>query len=241
MTQILAFESQQQARKIEPILFHTLEKIYKYRIKRDPDFPLYSSSIHTKYYDLVFAAIRKAIELVHKEGIEYVGLRLKHDVYMTETDIQIIKVLTEFTTDLFFKAINKEMEIIQNKQNNALKGASGQKEEEEEEEEELEPIDVQTGILALIKAMVVTAITVSFAKSILSKTNQIPEGLSDIQTNVYGRRVRWICQLTERSCIICAQLHNKIFYAKDVAIPLPGTLGTLGTHPYCKCYLELVN
>jgi hypothetical protein len=242
---LLIQESQQQARKVERDLFHTLEKIYKYRIKRDPDFPLYTSSIHSKYYNLVLAAIRKAIETVHREGIEYVGSKLKQEVYFTDTDIDTIKVQAEFTTNLFFKALSKEAEIIQREQNNvSLKGAAEVElvpHSESEINEEVEPIDVQTGVLAIIKRLVVSAITISFAKSILSKTNQLPTGLSFTRTGDFSHKVRWVTQTDERVCPICFQLHNQIFYTNNAAtIPLPGTLGTLGSHPNCRCYYVLI-
>ena len=229
-------ESQQQARKVELDLFHTLEKIYKYRIKRDPDFPSYTSSIHSKYYNLVLAAIRKAIEIVHREGIEYVGSKLKQEVYFTDTDIDTIKVQAEFTTNLFFNMINKESEILQREQNNnnALKGAAI------EEDQSIEKIETQTGVLAILKRIVVSAVTIAFSKSILSKANQLPTSLSFTRTGEFSHKVRWVTRADERVCPICFQLHNQIFYTNNAAIPLPGTLGTLGSHPSCRCYLELV-
>lgn len=250
MNQQIAFEAQQQARENELLLFQTLEKIYKYKITRDPDFPLYTSSIYFKYHDLVFAAIRKAIENVHMKGIEYVGNRLKQEVYMTETDIATIKVQAEFSTDLFFKALAKQSETVANSNNNMLKGAAEQETEEEQGDagEEavidydtnLNPIDQQTGFLAIIKRVIISAMTISFSKSVLSKASQLPAGFSNTGNSIYSHKVRWICQFTERTCMVCANLHGRIFFVNDVNVPLPGTLGTFGSHPNCRCYFELV-
>lgn len=223
---ITIFQAEQEARKIERTLFNTWEKIYIYRIKRDPNFPNYPSSLHQKYYNLVLAATRKAIETIHREGIEYVGNKLKTDIYFSSTDIEVIKSQSELATDLFFNAVRIGAEKTQ--QENALKGASTI-------EEHL------TGVLAVFKRIVATAITMAFAKSILSKSNQLPPGLSNTKTSTFSHKVRWITAMDEMVCPVCFRLHGKIFYTMDATVPIPGSIGSLGSHPFCRCYLELVS
>lgn len=221
-------QTEQEARKIERLLFNTWEKIYIYRIKRDPNFPNYPSSLHQKYYNLVLGSTRKAIELVHKEGIEYVGNKLKTDIYFSNTDIELIKTQSELATDLFFNAvrIGSEKKQLENAKSE-LKGAS---------------IDEHlTGVLAAFKRIATSAITMAFGRSILSKSRQLPPGLSHTRTNEFSHKVRWITQMDELVCPICFRLHGQTFYTIDSTIPIPGSIGSLGSHPNCRCYFELVS
>lgn len=227
---MLIQESRTEARKVEQTLFQSLEKIYR-RIRRDPDFPNFTANIYQKYYFIVQATIRKNIEEVHRQGIEYVGSKLKQEIFMTSTDLEIIKVETEFTTKLFFDSVSRESEILQREFSDArLKGASFIE-------------DTLSGMLAVLKRIVISAVTVAFSKAILSKANQLPpvEGLSFTQTNTNSHKVRWVTAADERVCPICMRLHNQIFYTDNVNVPLPGTMGSLGSHFNCRCYYVLVN
>lgn len=226
-----------QARKLEQILFNDWQLIYRNKIRRDPDFPIFTNSIYQKYYDQVYAVTRKAIETVHKVGMEYVGSKLKQpNLFMTNTDIDTIKVQTEFHVNLFFQALNNEMQTLQQQQqnNNQLKGAA----------EVLEDIQEHlSGFLAILKRIVVSAITIAYAKSILSKANQLPEGLSFTNTNnnEFKHKVRWVTAADERVCKICMPLHNQVFYTNDITTPLPGTMGSLGSHYNCRCHYVLIS
>lgn len=219
-----------QARKLEQILFNDWQLIYRNKIRRDPDFPIFTNSIYQKYYDQVYAVTRKAIETVHKVGMEYVGSKLKQpNLFMTNTDIDTIKVQTEFHVNLFFQALNREMTLLSQQQNdNRLKGAS-----------EIE--DHLSGFLAILKRIIISAVTIAYAKSILSKANQLPDNLSFTQTNTNTHKVKWITSADERVCKICMPLHNKIFYTNDITTPLPGTMGSLGSHYNCRCHYVLIS
>lgn len=227
---VTIFQAEQEIRKIERELFNTWENILTYRIKRNPNYPNYPSSLHQQYYQLVLGATRKAIELIHKEGIEYVGNKLKQDVYFSSTDIEIIKSESERATDLFFNAVRIGAELQQQEdaaKQIALKGAS----------------DIQehlTGILAAFKRIVTSAVSMAFARSILSKSNQLPLGLSFTRQGEFSHKVRWITQMDERVCPICMPLNNQVFYTADATVPIPGSIGSLGSHPNCRCYFELI-
>ncbi len=247
MQLVTIFEAEQEIRKIERALFRTWENIFIYRIKRNPNYPNYTSSIYQQYYQLVASTTRKAIEMIHREGIEYVGNKLKTDVYFSSTDIELIKAESEWATDLFFNAVRKGAEKQQQedaKTSFELKGAAAEQEQEEREREREREEDQTQLIITIIKAIktiITSAVTMSFARSILSKANQLPSGLSFTNTGSNTHKIRWITQMDERVCPICRPLNNQVFYTTDVTVPIPGSIGSLGSHPNCRCYFELVN
>lgn len=233
-------QAENQARINERLLFTLYEKIFQ-QIEADPDYPDHPDTIKLKFKEKVTEVTRKAITEMHQTALDYVSSRFRIDTFFTNTDIDLIKEETEQTVELYFNAVRKSAEQLQ--QVNAqkatlttfsLKSAAA--------------IPALRGAVAIFKRIASTIMTSSFARGIVSKVKQLekrPVGLFDTEEEArsksgFSQRVRWITQLDELVCPICRPLHGRTFFVDDPAIPTPGDLGRFGTHPNCRCYFEII-
>jgi hypothetical protein len=101
------------------------------------------------------------------------------------------------------------------------------------------------------------ATTGALALSTLTKTRQVaddPEidlcGQSSKMLGAAPReckpKIRWVAMQDEKTCTRlpnggqgCAYLDGQEWDYDDPEIPVPGRLGPNGTHPNCRCYLDL--
>jgi hypothetical protein len=70
---------------------------------------------------------------------------------------------------------------------------------------------------------------------------------TEIVTGIKKPKLVWRASLDERTCQQlpsgepgCASLNGQSWDSDDPNIPTPGELGPLGTHPHCRCILDLV-
>jgi Phage Mu protein F like protein. len=218
---------------------HALSNVYLTLfkdIKKDSSYPDNIPRIRADYQRKVYDASRKAITQVFSEGHEYVSTQLRVETYQSDSDTALIKQETDKAVGLFWTRIEadarREREIVtQKRQQQAVVLAK--------EEEPLE--DYDTGFYMQNAALIAT--TGALAISTLSKTNQI---VADPELDTKKPKIRWVAQQDEKTCTRlpsggqgCAFLDGQEWDYDDVDIPVPGRLGPNGTHPNCRCYLDL--
>lgn len=115
------------------------------------------------------------------------------------------------------------------------------------------PDEQEPNIPAYLEIVAITAITGTYALAMKSKINQLVQ-LSSNPALVGGAITLnrmplflWITRLDEKTCIElpngepgCAALNGTAWFTDDPGIPTPGELGLNGTHPHCRCFLDLI-
>ena len=213
---------------IEKALANVYLSLFK-EIKKSGDYPDNIALINFNYKRKVYDATRKAITQVFQEGHNYVGRQLNVETYQSDADTAMIKQETDKAVSMFWTRIgaDADREIIIRAQEQA-------KVEEPKDE-------FDTSFYLQNTAMIAT--TGALAISTLTKTNQI---VNDPELETDKPKITWRAQQDERTCIRlpnggagCAYLDGQQWDYDDPEIPVPGRLGPNGTHPNCRCYLEL--
>ena len=214
---------------IQKALATVYVNLYK-EIKKDVNYPSSANLLRQKYNRKVYDSTRKAITEVFGEGHVYVARALKVETYQSDSDTLLIKDETDKAVATFWRRLDadagRETEI-QAAQSRLI--VTDQKDE------------FDTEFYLTNAAMIAT--TGALAISTLSKTNQVVE---DSELDTGKPKIKWVAQQDEKTCTRlpnggegCAYLDGQEWEVDDVDIPTPGRLGPSGTHPNCRCYLEL--
>ena len=181
-------------------------------IRKDKSFPWDIIAIKSQYGNQVYTATRKAITTVYTVGLDYVASKLKVDVYPADTDLGIIKDQTNTAVNSFWGRIEED----------------SRRAREQEVQKERQMKDRETE--SLLGTVSGVAIWSSLALSTISKTKQLGA----------KNKVMWVTQNDERTCRQCASLDGMTWDEGDPQIPIPGKLGPDGTHPNCRCYIDII-
>ena len=214
-----------RAGQIERVLTNIYLRFYG-QIQKDHAFPYDMVSLKAKFNNAVYSTTRAAITESYQEGIKYVGSRLHADVYLGDTDLANIKEDTNKAVASFWGRIG----------NDAFRTR------EQEVEEEKKRADLETeSFLGTIAGIGVTS---ALAVSTVSKSKQIASVA--VEDKEDKPKITWRAQMDERTCQRlpsgepgCASLDGQEWDFDDPEIPVPGRLGPNGTHPNCRCYLDL--
>ena len=214
-----------RAGQIERVLTNIYLKFLD-QIRKSESYPYDMISLREKFDEPVYSTTRAAISESYTEGIKYVGSRLKADVYFSDTDIAHIKEDTNKAITSFWGRISAD--------------AYRQRQQEVEEERKLKDLETQSFLGTIANVGVTSALAIST----LSKTNQIADTQAKQEED--KPKITWRAQLDERTCQRlpsgepgCASLDGQVWDYDDPEVPVPGRLGPNGTHPNCRCYLEL--
>jgi hypothetical protein len=214
-------------------------------IKKSQSYPANTILLRQQYNRKVYDATRKAITQVFAEGHNYVGKRLRVETYQSDTDTGLIKQETDKAVASFWVRLEadatREMDIAAAR--NRLIVTE-------------EPNEFDTEFYLTNAALIAT--TGALALSTLSKTRQVA---SDRELELGSTRLRllsaqegennkpkivWRAMQDEKTCTRlptggqgCAFLDGQQWEYDDPEIPVPGRLGPNGTHPNCRCYLDL--
>lgn len=201
-------------------------------IKHNEQYPDNVTFLKIQYNRKVYDASRKAISEVFGEGQSYVGRVLGVETYQSDSDTNLIKQETDKAVSLFWTRLEadarREREIQQQENRIVV-------------EEKSDPFD--TDFYLQNAAMIAT--TGALALSTLSKTKQVASD-PELRDDIEKPKIRWVAQQDERTCTRlpnggqgCAYLDGQEWDYDDPEIPVPGRLGPNGTHPNCRCYLNL--
>lgn len=210
--------------ELERSLNNVYLRIYR-EIRKDENYPGKYWMIRPKFERQVYDSTRAALSQVQQIGAESVNRKTKTDFYPTTQDIELIKQQTQKTVDSFWRKILLEIQRI-------FEGK-------------------ETDTKAYLEIVAISAITGTFALSTKSKINQIVQ-LAPILVggaiSLTNKPVfKWIARLDEKTCIElpngdpgCGALNGTFWAMDDPTIPIPGELGSYGTHPHCRCFLDLI-
>jgi len=231
----LRLERSSKVLKIERALARTYVRIAEQmqRDKRWPDI----NSLKVQYYTLVYDNTRAALSVISQISTRYVNEKTKTNPYPTDQDIALIKQQTDKTVDSFWRKIQLK---IQKKENDL---------------ESFVAIVAQvgaTGTLALTTRAKILQIYQKPSKRLggaslySSEEDWTPE--ASVENLSFKKpKLVWISRVDEKTCFElpnglpgCAVLNGKWWYADDPEIPTPGELGPQGTHPHCRCLIDLV-
>lgn len=228
---------------IERVLTNVYLKLFD-DIQSDPKFPNNLYDLRKQYNQKVYTVTRKAIEQVYNDGISYVARKTKIDTYVTETDLNNIKKLTDKGVNSFWKRIESD---AQRKKDNDVIATF------------MPDLDVKKDFdtdhfLSAVSTMVSFA---SLALATRSKVQQIndqivPEittqEITDAETGLVSltegegptQRLIWTTAGDERVCESfeggpgCADLDGTEWDIDDPDIEEPPL------HENCRCWLDIV-
>jgi Phage Mu protein F like protein len=214
---------------IQRALANVYLALYK-EIKKNENYPSSTILLRQQYNRKVYDSTRKAITQVFAEGHHYVSTRLRVETYQSDTDTTLIKQETDKAVASFWIRLDadatREMDITAAR--NRLIVTE-------------EPNEFDTKFYLTNASMIAT--TGALALSTLSKTKQVA---SDPELDVKKPKIRWVAMQDEKTCTRlpnggqgCAYLDGQEWDHDDPTIPVPGRLGPNGTHPNCRCYLDL--
>lgn len=224
-----------RAGQIERVLAKIYGSLFD-QIKTSDFFPWDLNSVKREFNDAVYSRTRTAVTEAYTVGINYVGSKTNSDVYLGDSDLSNIKEATNNAVTSFWNRITEDARRTR---------------EQEIEAERKQKDRATTAMLATTSTVAVTS---ALAVSTLSKTKQVieepsptPESESDqSQEQPPKPQIKWVAQLDEKTCQIlpngepgCASLDGTVWDYDDPEIPVPGRLGPNGTHPNCRCYLDL--
>lgn len=201
-------------------------------IKKDPNYPADITFLKNAYNRKVYDASRQAITKVFTEAQSYVGRQLKVETFMADRDMALIKEESDRAVFTFWTRLQADAtreQEIQQQQNRIVATQERTKE------------SFDTAFYLNNAAMIAT--TGALAISTLSKTDQI---VKDPELDTKKPKIIWRAQQDEKTCqrlpngdLGCAFLDGQEWEYDSPDIPVPGRLGPNGTHPQCRCYLEL--
>lgn len=201
-----------RAGQIERVLANLYSQ-YLSQIRADDHYPWDLVSLKSIFGDRIYAATRKAVTEVYKEGTDYVGYKLKIDTYTTDTDIANIKDQTDKAVGSFWGRITEDA-----------------KRSREQEVETIKRPDRDTE--SFLDSTATSVATIGLAVATVSKTTEVID-------QIVGRpQLQW--HSLPGACPICSPLNGNIYDADDPTIPVPGENGSGGTHTNCRCYIEML-
>ena len=203
----------QRALQIDRVLTNLYIQYFK-KIKRDKAFPWDLTTLKTTYNDEIYQKTRKAVTEVYMVGAQYAGNVLRKDVYPGDTDLGIIKDDTNRGVFSFWKRIEEDSKRV--------------REQELAEERKLKDRETESMLGTVSDVLIFGAL----ALSTISKADQL--------SGAQKPKVKWVTAGDGKTCPLCKRLNGMTWDADDPFIPTPGRLGSDGTHPNCRCYVELI-
>jgi hypothetical protein len=201
---------------------------YLEQIQKNKSYPYDMTALHNEYDSAVYSATRKAVTEMYMEGANYVGYKTNTDIYPSDTDLLNIRSETNNLVGSFWGRIKDD--------------AKRTREQEVVDDPNLEQKNTAS-FLATIAGIGAIA---SLAVGTTSKAKQVIPSIPRIKEEPEKPKIKWIAQLDEKTCQFlpngkpgCASLDGTEWDYDDPEIPVPGRLGDDGTHPNCRCYLEL--
>jgi hypothetical protein len=223
----LRLERSQKVLRIERALARTFIKIADQitNDKRWPDI----NSLKVQYWTLVYDNTRAALSVISQISTRYVNEKTKTNPYATEADIKLIKEQTDKTVDSFWRKIQLK---IQKK----------------------ESVDLESYVVMVATVASTSTLAISTRSKILQLQVNKPLGGASIYTSeedyspetepvaieTKKPKLQWKTSHDERVCPICMDLDNQSWNFDDNTIPTPGELGPSGTHPHCRCIINLI-
>ena len=213
------------------------------RIKKSSSYPWDLIAIRRAFDTPVYSATRKAISEIYQTGTAYVGGKFGADVYPSDTDLFNIKLEADRAVKSFWFQITEDSKRAREQEVGDEKNKQDRKTE------------------SLLGTVAQVGVTASLAIGTFSKTNQLqaqvkqttPAGPQDPDADTTdttdGKKPKliWHAQIDEKTCKIlpngnpgCGDLDGQEWDYDDPNIPVPGRLGPNGTHPNCRCVLDLV-
>lgn len=234
----LRLERSQKVLRIEKALARTYIKISN-EIQNDSNYPHNYSALFNRFNPLVYDNTRAALSVISQISTRYVNEKTKTNPYPTQQDIDLIKQQTDKAVDSFWRKIRLAM----SNENAPLKTYV-----------EMAATVAATGTLALTTRSKVnqlhllsTMAPLGGGLTIYSSEEDWSPELDISEQSKRKPKFVWRASLDERTCDElpngepgCATLNGKWWYSDDPEVPTPGELGPLGTHPHCRCIIDLV-
>lgn len=231
----LRLERSQKVLRIERALARTFIKIVE-QMQKDKHW-LDINSLKVKYNALVYDNTRAALSVISQISTRYVNEKTKTNPYPTEADIKLIKEQTDKTVDSFWRKIQLKIQKKENDLNSfvAIVAQVG-----------------ATGTLALTTRAKVFQLQLTKKKlagaTVYSTEEDYSPSFTTTTLETEKRpKLKWIASLDERTCKElpngdpgCGVLNGQWWYSDDPNVLTPGELGPNGTHPYCRCILDLI-
>jgi len=217
----------QRAGEVERVLSSLYSQFFN-QIKKNKAYPWDMVALRKEFEQKVYTTTRKAVTEIYTTGTSYVGSKFKEDVYPSDTDLLNIKSETDRTVRSFWFQIQED----------------SKRSREQEVEEESKKKDRQTE--SLLGTVAGIAVTAGLAVGTFSKTSQLKQDQPPGEEEKKPKLV-WRSMLDEKTCQVlpngnpgCGDLDGTEWDYDDVNIPVPGRLGPNGTHPNCRCQLDLI-
>jgi len=205
---------------------------YLEQIQKNKAYPYDIIALRKEYNGAVYSATRTAVTDMYMEGANYVGYKTNTDIYTSDTDLLNIKTETDKLFESFWGRIKDDAK-------------------RKREQEVVDPNLEQKNTASFLATIAGIGATASLAVGTASKAKQVIPSLPPPPKTPEAKepekpKIKWIAQLDERTCQQlpngkpgCASLDGQEWDYDDPEIPVPGRLGDDGTHPNCRCYLEL--
>jgi len=241
-----------KARQIERALGNVYSQLLT-AIRKDPSYPAEFSLIKAKHQFKAYSATRKAVETVYTAGTEYVGKKLNVDIYQTDQDNSIIKQETDKAITAFWNRIYDDM--LRQRQIDKAKQAT-----DREIPDKLNTNYFLTAIAGVAAFGALGQGTKTKAKQVIPQIaapiptqppDRVPpnkpgpgSGGREIPPGAF--RIKWIAQQDEKTCRQLPNGESGCYYLDgmewdygDPEVKDPAGIGESGTHPNCRCYLEI--
>src|ERR1043165_856342 len=225
----LRLERSQKVLRIEKALARTYVRIAN-EIKNSRNYPKGYEILYQRFNPLVYDNTRAALSVISQISTRYVNEKTKTNPYPTQADITLIKQQTDKAVDSFWRKIR------------------------------LATINQNTPLGSYVPMGAAISATSFLALSTRSKLLQVysPNSKALAGADIYSSeedwspeteinplskrlpKFQWKTSHDERVCLICQGLDNQWWYSDDQTIPIPGELGAEGTHPNCRCIINLI-
>lgn len=242
-------ERSQKVLNVEKALARTFVKLGN-QIQNDKQYPSLSL-LRIKYNTLVYDNIRSALSIIQQIASRYVNDKTKTNPYPTSVDINLIKEQTQKTLDSFWRKI----QIAIQTENTPLSSYLT-----------MTATVAATSSLAKFTQLKINEIQKnsellggSFGDiysteedwapetDIIRQSKRKPKSKRKPRQSKRKPKLLWIARLDEKTCIQlpngdpgCGALNGTSWDFDDPTIPVPGELGPLGTHPHCRCIIDLI-
>ena len=225
----LRLERSQKVLRIDKALARTYVRIAN-EIKNSRNYPKGYEILYQRFNPLVYDNTRAALSVISQISTRYVNEKTKTNPYPTQADINLIKQQTDKAVDSFWRKIRLAT-INENT-----------------------PLDSYVQMVATIAATSFLALsTRSKLLQVYSPNSKVLAGADiysseedwspETEINPLSKRLpkfRWLADKDERTCILCLGLDGQSWYSDDQSMPIPGELPPTGTHPNCRCQIELL-
>jgi hypothetical protein len=249
-------------KELENSLNRVYLRIFK-AINREDDYPDNIAAIQRKYNKIVYDNTRSAIQQAVILANEKVNRLFKTQPYLTQKDLNLIEKNTKDQVDSFWRKII--LDIFRKQEQRLMGGAAiGDVEDDvslepppdlehltgaselslfvvKKKKSPPKPIPPDLDMTNALQMVTTAAIYTTFADATITKTGQLADTIEQ------KPKFLWIARLDEKTCIElpngepgCAALNGTGWAYDDPSIPVPGELGSTGTHPHCRCFIDLI-